>query len=97
MTTRDEDRYNRAAHAMQTGVAFESELDPGQLAPKHLRAGVNSAQVSAAALAGLLIAKGVFTLEEYTAAQADQMEAEAEAYRARIQERLGDGTTVTLA
>ena len=83
-------RYNAAAHAMQSGVAFEMSAGVSkETEPKHLRVGVNSAMVDSAALAGLLIAKGLFTLEEYEKAIADQMEAEAESYRKRIADRTG--------
>jgi hypothetical protein len=55
--------YAEAMHAMQTGVA---NLSGNDLAPKHLRVGINSALVDNAALARLLVKKGVFTQEEYT-------------------------------
>lgn len=86
----DRERYQRAAHAMQSGVAFEMNHDPKPTSPKHLRVGVNSAMVDSAAIAGLLIEKGVFTLEEYEKAIANQMEAEAESYERRAIERTGN-------
>jgi len=82
MSERDVARYQAAAHAMQSGVAAEMGKE---CEPKHLRVGVNSAMVGNAALARLLIDKGVFTLDEYEAAQADEMEAE----QARYENRLG--------
>lgn len=97
MTTEHNERYQAAAHAMQTGVAYRIEYDPRHATPKDLRVGVNSAHVSIGALAKLLIDKGVITLDEYTAANADQMETEAATYQAWLQDRLGgNGTTVTL-
>jgi hypothetical protein len=51
--------------------------------PKHLRVGVNSAFIANAALTRLLIEKGVFTMEEYVRAQADEMEREVQRYELR--------------
>ena len=95
MSPRDADRYVAAAHAMQSGVAAEHARGSRDGEPKHLRVGVNSALVNDRALAELLIAKGVFTEDEYVAAVADAMEAEAAAYEARLTEQLG--TRVTLS
>jgi hypothetical protein len=84
-------RYMAAAHAMQTGVAAKMQREPAETTPKHLRVGVNSAMVGNAALAKLLIEKGIFTEAEYFQAQADAMEAERDAYAT------GLGPGVTLA
>lgn len=35
--------YASLCHAMQSGVAFKINIDPGETMPKHLRVGVNSA------------------------------------------------------
>lgn len=80
----DRERYAAAAHAMQTCVAIEMAIDPKPTEPKHLRVGVNSAMVCDGALATLLIEKGLFTLEEYTAALAASMEREVAGYRERL-------------
>lgn len=85
----DSARYVQAAHAMQTGVAFKMQYDPAETTPKHLRVGVNSAHVSIAALTQLLIDKGVFTMDEYAAANAKAMEDEVEKYRAWLSKRTG--------
>jgi hypothetical protein len=85
LSDQDIARYQAAAHAMQSGVLAEHQLGSKDGTPKHLRVGVNSAQVSIAALAGLLIQKGVFTLDEYERANADEMEIE----KRRYEERLG--------
>lgn len=60
-------RYNAALHAMQSGVAVLLEHDPAidECTPKHLRVGVNAAMIDSAAVAKLLIDKGIFTEEEY--------------------------------
>lgn len=92
----DDQRYITAMRAMQSGVALDIEHNPQTVSPKHLRVGLNSAMVTDAAMAGLLIDKGFFTREEYVKAIADQMEREAESYRKKISERLG-GADITLA
>lgn len=74
---------------MQTGVAHEQAGGSTCGTPKHLRVGVNSALVDGAALAKLLIAKGVFTEAEYAEAVTVEMEAEAERYAARLSEKFG--------
>lgn len=83
----EEDRiaYEKAAHAMQTGVAFLMERGDNATSPKHLRVGVNSAMVEHAALVRLLIGKGVITDEEYTHSLRLEMEAEAAHYQAMVQ------------
>lgn len=88
MSQRDQDRYLAAMHAMQSGVLTEQQLGSQDGTPKHLRVGVNAAQVATAALARLLIDKGLFTLDEYVAAQADEMEAEQKRYEQRLGVRL---------
>jgi hypothetical protein len=85
------ERWHKAAHAMQTGVAYEMAAGKNDATtPKHLRVGINAAMVDHAGLVRLLIAKGVFTEAEYTATIADEMEAEVERYQNRI------GSKVTL-
>lgn len=93
-------RYDAAAHAMQSGVKYDIEITPADgntegTSPKHLRTGVNSALVDSAALAKLLIDKGVFTELEHMTALADMMEAEQRRYESDLSARLG--TKVTLA
>ena len=87
------ERYERAAHAMQSATAFRitrelekdfgSELSPRQRDALHrqlkdVRVGLNSAMSSAGALSKLVIDKGVFSEAEYLDYIADFMEAEAE-------------------
>lgn len=86
--------YKELAHAMQTGVAYELEKDPKSGTPKDLRVGLNSAMVNDAALARLLIAKGVITLEEYEAEVTAEMQREVKRYEDRLTERYG--TKITL-
>ena len=82
-------RYDRACHAMQSGVAAEMNLGGGATEPKHLRVGVNSAMVENAAVVELLIAKGVITEAEYMRALAEQMEQEVARYEVRLESRTG--------
>lgn len=93
----DAARQFAAAHAMQSGVAMEMNWNPGPTEPKHLRVGVNTALCDHAALVRVLIAKGVLTEADYMKAIADEMEAEAERYRQRIQEHFGGTTRINLA
>lgn len=92
MTENDRNRYDAALHAMQSGVAAEMGKP---CEPKHLRVGVNSALVGNAAIARLLIEKGVITLDEYVAAEADEMERERDRYAERLSTQTG--TNVTLS
>lgn len=83
---RDWDRYVAAAHAMQSGVAMEMNINPGPTLPKHLRVGINAAMSDSAALVKLLVAKGVITDDEYYKAIADQMEEERDKYAKLLSE-----------
>lgn len=58
--------YLEALHAIQTGIAYSLGRGGHEGDPKHLRTGIDSALVNDAALARLLVKKGVFTLDEYT-------------------------------
>jgi hypothetical protein len=87
-------RYEAALHAMQTGVKLELGREGVARNPdrtidvlhyvKHLRTGNNARAVDHAALIRLLIAKGLFTLEEYEKEIADEMEREKQRYERRI-------------
>lgn len=73
---KDAERYERAAYRVQTAIAFNPDRPRDQY--KDLRTGIDMSKADAAGLATLLIAKGVFTLEEYIAAVADSAEREAD-------------------
>lgn len=75
------ERYKAALHAMQTAVALTMDRGGSEAQPKHLRVGVNSALVNNAAIATLLVERGVFTWDEYYVALADAMEGEVAMYR----------------
>lgn len=85
----DKERYEAAVHAMQSGVAMKMNYDGTETEPKHLRVALNAALVEHSALAGLLVAKGLITDDEYVKALADAMEAEKRRYEAWLRERLG--------
>lgn len=89
MSADDVARYHAALHAMQSGVAAEHSQGSNDATPKHLRVGVNSALVNDAAIARLLIAKGVITLDEYEAALAAEMEVEQRSYEERLSAAIG--------
>ncbi len=93
----DQERYEKACHAMQSGVAMWMNYDPNATNPKHLRVGVNSALVDSAAIVKLLLAKGIITEAEHWKALADQMEAEVESYSKMLSDRLGGSSKITLA
>jgi hypothetical protein len=84
----------QASHAMQSGVAMEMNYDPGPTEPKHLRVGVNAALVYQAALARLLVDKGIISWDEYNAAITDEMNREVERYEQRLTERAGAKITL---
>lgn len=83
-----QERYNSAAHAMQSGVAQDHALGSRDGSPKHLRVGVNSALVNQAALAKLLIDKGIITEDEYLIAVVEAMEDEVRRYEDMLTEAM---------
>ena len=91
--TDDGQRYRDAAHAMLTGTGYELASDPQRPDKnnhhKHLQSGINAAHVSQAAIARLLIDKGIITFDEYTAACADAMETEVKRMEAELEHRYG--------
>ena len=90
----DAERHERAAHAVQTGVAYEMEFNRRLSEPKHLRTGINMAMSDQAGLARLLIEKGVITHEEYCRAVADEAEREKERAEARLEAHYGTKFTL---
>jgi hypothetical protein len=103
MTKRDDlqQRYLAAAHAVQAGVQMEMNDDPptrsgSPVSPKMLRTGLNLAMVEHGALVRLLIAKGLFTEEEYFEELVKGVEAEKVLYEERLTARFGGRTKITL-
>jgi predicted alternative tryptophan synthase beta-subunit len=93
-------RINSASHKIQTAIAAEmmyaeekSQRHPPTEA-KHLRTGINLALAGNAALAQLLMDKGIFTHEEYLTAVAVAHEKEVLRCEAELTKLFGK--TVTL-
>lgn len=95
-------RYHAALHAMQSGVLAEITHDERvnvpinsrDTGPKHLRVGVNSAMVTDAALARLLMDKGIITELEYVEALALAAEAERTRYETHLTKLYGAKITL---
>ena len=81
--------YTAACLAMQVGVAMDHALGSRDGEPKHIRVGINSAMADSAALARLLIAKGLVTEAEYIDAITAEMNAEVVRYEQRLSEKSG--------
>jgi len=88
------ERYRAAMRAMQSGVAFKMNYEGSETTPKSLRAGVNSALIDSGAIAQFLIAKGVFTAEEFSAQLAENAEREVKMYEDWIRARFGPEVTI---
>lgn len=91
----DQERYLAACHAVQSGVAAEHSRGSTSGTPKHLRTGLDIRACDHAALVRLLVAKGVFTAEEYGKEIADEAEREVKRYESRLTEMTG--VKITLA
>lgn len=85
----DKERYEAAAHAVQSGIAMLMNRDAKFTTPKHLRVGIDTTKADHGGLAALLIEKGIFTSEEYTKAMADAMEREKTEWEIRLSEMFG--------
>jgi hypothetical protein len=96
MSESDKRRYNKALHAVQSGVKVLLDKGADFASPKHLRVGLNSAFVNDAAMARLLISKGVFTEDEYVRAIADEMEREQAAITKEVNQAYGSDGRITL-
>jgi len=57
--------YEAAAHGVQTAIAYVMESGGTATTPKHMRTGIDMQKADTGGLATLLVAKGVFTWEEY--------------------------------
>jgi hypothetical protein len=81
--------YQEAGDAMVVGVGLEQGLGGKDGSAKQLRAGVNSALIESAALAALLIRKGLITEDEYLDVLEEFMNAEVERYEERLTAKFG--------
>lgn len=92
-------KYTQAIGAVQAGVKLLIEklgLDRAASSPAKLRTGLNGIMCDHAALAELLIAKGVITHEEYMAAITKKMNDEVDRYEKDVSEAFGGKTKITL-
>lgn len=89
MSAADIQRYLAALHAIQTGVATEHHQGSDDGSPKHLRTDIASCQISITALVGVLIDKGLLTLDEFQTLIADEAERVVGEYQDRINARYG--------
>lgn len=69
-------RLHGLYHAIQSAIAFQIARGSSMATPKYLRVGVDTAKAEAGGLADLLIAKGVFTADEYSKAMHAALESE---------------------
>lgn len=93
----EEGRYLSAAHSIQTAVKMQIEVlgENGAGAdPKHLRTGLNMVMSDHAALARLLMKKGIITNDEYMQAITEGTEEEAERMAADTRKKCGLPDTV---
>ncbi len=85
--------YEAALHGVQSAVKYEMEHDAhGSTRPllddlKHLRVGIDARASDAAGLGGLLIKKGIITLEEYNEAMRLAMNEELARYEEHVRRR----------
>jgi hypothetical protein len=95
MTDSVRDRWEAAAHRIQTAIAYWFALDYPwmderlQRALKHIRVGVDTTKADHGALAGLLIAKGIITQQEYFDATLRGQTEEADRQEKWLQDRIG--------
>lgn len=89
-----ERRYEEAAHAVQSGVAMEMNYRPEPTQPKHLRTGIDLTKAEVGGLVRMLIAKGVFSEEEYMEAIALGVEEEQASYEKRLSDLLMSKVTL---
>jgi hypothetical protein len=89
-------RYGALMHAMQTGIEYGvDETLPRDVPPslfralKHLRVGINSCLINQAALSELLVAKGVFTDDEYLNKMLEKLEQEVRSYEQLLTQQKG--------
>lgn len=85
-------RYEAACHAVRTGIMLLMGSPKYKAAePKDLRLGIDSAQVSQAAIVELLVRKGIITYDEWYSTLADAMEKEKAEYTQEVGKKVGPG------
>lgn len=93
--------YMNAGHAVQSALAWDLQaardrggVDQSLFGLKHLRVGIDLRAADHKGLVNLLLAKGLFTLEEYLEAMATAAEDEAKSQADRVRADLGLPNTV---
>lgn len=103
MTDEQWGRYTALMHAVQTGIAWQISIENGGAdvnadanlqAHKHLRVGIDGSKSDQGALVKLLIAKGVFTEQEYNLAIIEGAEREKATYEEMLSAHLGKKITL---
>jgi len=89
------DSYQQSAKKVQAAIGYNPNKKA--LEPKHLRVGIDMSKADQKGLVDLLIAKGVFTKEEYIDAVTQSAAEEAELQRAALANEMGvHPSTITL-
>lgn len=84
----------RLRHAIQTGVEYERQFNDGPTSGKHLRTGLDAQMSEFASLVQLLVAKGVFSEQEYFDASLQALRDEVARYERRLSDRYGIAITL---
>jgi hypothetical protein len=88
-TPEKNEEYKRLAHAIQSAIAYQMNLNSTFTSPKHLRVGIDILKGEQASFARLLISKGIITEEEYFDSILDGLRAELEFQTNQARERSG--------
>ncbi|HWS65684.1 MAG TPA: hypothetical protein VN325_23235 [Steroidobacteraceae bacterium] len=91
---KDIERYHKAAHAVQSGIAMLMNHNDKFTTPKHLRVGIDLEKAELGGLTKLLVDKGLITRAEYFSAIADGVEREKAEYEQRLSEITGAKVTL---
>lgn len=85
-------RYGAASHRVRTAIGALMDTGHRHTAtePKHMRTSIDLQNSDLRGLSGLLIAKGIFTEDEYAEAITKAAEAEAADYEDEVQDALGN-------
>lgn len=96
--------YIELTRAVQDGIAWQIALDhpdvsdineePNLCEHKHIRVGIDTSKSDQGALARLLIAKGIFSLDEYQDAMNEGMKLEKAMHEAELSKQLGKKITL---
>jgi hypothetical protein len=85
---RHTDSFIETMHAVHAGLTKMNKRDPDRLIPERLLIHIAHLQVEVAALRLLLVKKGVLTLEEAAASEAEHAKLVKECYEYDLKEKL---------